>query len=610
VKDALPTLTTQQDEVIENEIEYDYYREKKKIQKGKCIDLKRDYVPKLATILTISLILWFILGTIVYFTPYYDVFGWYIVCSKGWSLAIMFTMSFLMFFISHDIMTWARRKWKYSISGWLDHYFMIHKFWGYLLTFYSIIHSLCHLTGSFRIIAQSNDISKINKDKGGKDFDETPTYFELLFTTIPGVTGIVLLLIIIIMAITSTKWIRMKYFQLFGYTHMLLFPIFWTTLIFHGFGFWFTMGVPFAIFIVTPGFIILLVQQFMRIFTHKINPFQIIDISASNDWTYMLMYLQKPKNYRLIHGQYVFLNVPCIHPLQWHPFTVASSPHNPYLTLMIKKAGDWTGRLICHLYERKKRMMKMNELEFENWSEYDLFNCLHDLHQELLFRDVKERNKLFYPKVKISLACSTPNDTFIDKKNIIMVGAGSGISPYLCLLEDVIRDDKGKKNEFNFDSAKLIFIARAGEQISWISNYLFHIINSPWMIPKLEFYIFLTLEKNLKTLPCFLFWRAFLLISLSKQICSRKRKSFLPTLKYDSTNTFINKEEFHHSPIKVLFGRPNFESLFKSSITKKKETIYVYSTSSAQINQKLFDTCWKLTKETDATFKHIYEATS
>jgi respiratory burst oxidase len=229
---------------------------------------------------------------------------------------------------------------------------------------------------------------------------------------------------------------------------------------------------------ISPGYLVLIVQQFMRMFSDSFNHFEIIDISVSFDCTYLMMYMTKPKNYKLIHGQYVFLNVPAIHPFQWHPFTVASSPSSPYLTLMIKKAGDWTEKLIKRLQEDKMKMMKMHEFKFRKYSEYDVFNLLHDLHQEIPLRNMIGRNTMFYPKVKISRACSTPNDTFIDKKNVIMIGAGSGISPYLPLLEEVIRGDLGKSNKFDFNFARLIFIAREGEQISWISNYLFHIISS------------------------------------------------------------------------------------------------------------------------------------
>ncbi|CAI2375561.1 unnamed protein product [Moneuplotes crassus] len=612
-KDALPSITTQPEEMYTKGVQYDNFRVEEFDQTKKCIDLRRNYVSKLCTIFTVSVVLGVMMGTIIYFTDYYELIGWWIICSKGSSVAILFILGICMFFISHDLMTCARRRCKNLISGWLDHYFMIHKFCGFLLTVYSIVHSFCHLAGSLRILSGKDNVDEINKKKGGRDFDEVPTYIELVTTTLPGITGVFLLLIICIMAITSTKWVRMNYFQLFGYTHMALFPLFCLLLLIHGCDFWFNFGVPYAIILVTPGFVTLIIQQIMRVMSNKINHFEIIDVSLSSDSTYMLVYLQKPKDYKLIHGQYVFVNCPVINALQWHPYTVASSPNNPYLILMVKGAGDWSLKLIRHLYECKQKMMKMDTIDFKEHSIYDIFNLLHDFHQELPLKLFGERNKLFYPKIKISKACSTPNDTFIDKKNIILVGAGSGISPYLCLLEEVIRDEKGKKSKYNFDSARLIFVAREGEQISWISNYLFHILNSACFSSKLEFNIFVTLDKNLKTLPCFLFWRAFLLISLSKHICGFKKKNTF-SFKYDKDNMFIDKSEFKNSPVKVLFGRPKFESLFYSTIEKVKdkpvENVYVYSTSSAELNQVIFNTTCKLTKETGIKFHHVYEATS
>jgi len=80
--------------------------------------------------------------------------------------------------------------------------------------------------------------------------------------------------------------------------------------------------------------------------------------------------------------------------------------------------------------------------------------------------------------------------------NIVLVGAGSGISPYLPILEEAIRKDQGKNNNFNFETARLIFIAREGEQVSWISNYLFHVINLDSNFPNLELFVFLTIEKD------------------------------------------------------------------------------------------------------------------
>ena len=146
-------------------------------------------------------------------------------------------------------------------------------------------------------------------------------------------------------------------------------------------------------------------------------------------------------------------------------------------------------------------MMKFDELSLANHNEYDVFNLLHDLHQEVPLKEMKTRNKSFYPRVRIGRAWSTPNDKFMHRKNIILVGAGSGISPYLPLLEDAIRSDKGKGSLFDFESVRVIFVARDREQVSWISNYLFHLIESEWIIPQLQLYIFITLHKEVRSFP-------------------------------------------------------------------------------------------------------------
>ena len=386
------------------------------------------------------------------------------------------------------------------------------------MTIFAIIHTACHLMGSFRILAENKNLEQINDHLAVKAFDRHYSYVQLLFTTIPGITGIILFLWLMLMAITSMRCVRMKWFQIFGYIHMTLFPIFMIALIIHGFGFWFRLGTPFAIIIVTPCFIMMIIQQLMRIFSSAFYHFEVIDVSISSDWVYAMIYFEKPKNYKLVHGQYVFINVPEVNSLQWHPFTVASSPSNPYLILMIKKAGDWTGKFIRLLYEKKKEMMKFDEFQVGEYSEYDIFNVLHDLYQEIPLNEMQTRNKLFFPKVKISRAWATPNDTFISRKNVVMIGAGSGISPYLPLLEEVVKHKNRSIFPFKFELAKLIFVAREGEQISWLSNFLFHILNAEWLTEKLEFSIFITLEKNVQTLPSFLFWRSFLLIGQNKKL--------------------------------------------------------------------------------------------
>ena len=143
-----------------------------------------------------------------------------------------------------------------------------------------------------------------------------------------------------------------------------------------------------------------------------------------------------------------------------------------------------------------------------------------------------------------------------------MIGAGSGISPYLPILEEATNHKNEELCWFKFDSAKLLFIAREGEQISWISNYLFNIFNNEYITKNLEFSIYITLQKNVKTLPSFLFWRAFLLIGRKgkRRIIKRDRLNSNSNIE---DNGIISNEEVSNNKVNVKFGRPNFESIFK-----------------------------------------------
>ena len=204
-----------------------------------------------------------------------------------------------------------------------------------------------------------------------------------------------------------------------------------------------------------------------------------------------------------------------------------------------------------------------------NYEEFDLFNLLHDVHQSMPLKLKKEHNSKLYPKVIVSNACPTPTENWVDRENLLLIGAGSGIAPFLPILDEAIRAERGKDgNLFEQEKAPksvfLVFIAREGEQISWVSNYIFHLLSSECLIPQFDFYIYITMQKNCETLPSFLFWRALLLIGATLNVCIRS-----PTNKYEKIlkNKSVNAI-LQNSAVKIKFGRPNFLELFSKNIDK------------------------------------------
>ena len=173
----------------------------------------------------------------------------------------------------------------------------------------------------------------------------------------------------------------------------------------------------------------------------------------------------------------------------------------------------------------------------------------------------------------------------MDRRNIVLIGAGSGIAPYLPLLEEMIRFDTGKSHNYNFNSATLIFIAREGEQVSWISNYLFHLLSGDFVNSFLNIQIYITLKKNSETVPSFLFWRSLLLIykrnitmKFIPEKNNQKNASNIIENNYQNQNEIerLNSLQLDDSSVLIKFGRPNFIKIFRHLASKGEKNYHVY----------------------------------
>jgi len=52
--------------------------------------------------------------------------------------------------------------------------------------------------------------------------------------------------------------------------------------------------------------------------------------------------VQRPETMRYLPGQYIFVNIPAVSRWEWHPFTLTSAPHEPFLQVHMAAVGDWT----------------------------------------------------------------------------------------------------------------------------------------------------------------------------------------------------------------------------------------------------------------------------
>lgn len=144
---------------------------------------------------------------------------------------------------------------------------MFHKLCGVLLFIYSTIHTVCHLYGTVPIMSDPSNFQVIKENVSTFGFTKPPTIGEMLFLSIPGLTGVVLQIAITLMLVTSLDCVKKRYFQLFSYTHMFFFPVFIFGTILHGAGRWFNFGFPTA----APFFLIPIVIYFIMIIRRMIS---------------------------------------------------------------------------------------------------------------------------------------------------------------------------------------------------------------------------------------------------------------------------------------------------------------------------------------------------
>lgn len=168
----------------------------------------------------------------------------------------------------------------------------------------------------------------------------------LFGTTSLFVSGCLLTTIVIAMRITSLVRVRKKSFECFYWVHYISFLCFYILIIFHGthkgdMKTWMYVSLPLIIY---------LIDRALRLATEQGSQLTITRESAVIKGSDMVC-LRIPRIFSYLAGQYCDIKVPQVSNLEWHPFTIASSPHENEMLFYIKVNGDWTRKLYS-LFQR------------------------------------------------------------------------------------------------------------------------------------------------------------------------------------------------------------------------------------------------------------------
>ncbi|KAF5809949.1 putative ferric-chelate reductase (NADH) [Helianthus annuus] len=232
----------------------------------------------------------------------------------------------------------------------------------------------------------------------GRLIEELTAWKKIGIANLPGVISLVAGLF---MWVTSLPPVRRLNFELFFYTHQL-YVVFVVFLAMH-------VG-DFIFSIAAAGIFLFMLDRFLRFFQSR-KTVDIISAKCLPSGTVELI-ISKPEGLQYNALGWVFIQIRELSWLQWHPFSVSSSPLDGkhHLAVLIKVLGDWTEKL-------RGRISSVPE-------------------------EKDESQGLLQPNLSLKASIEGPygheSPYHLTYENLILVAGGIGISPFLAILSDIL----------------------------------------------------------------------------------------------------------------------------------------------------------------------------
>jgi len=350
-----------------------------------------------------------------------------------------------------------------------------------------IVHGVAHMVGTVPGILTSS-VDKLNQVLGCANADTTPGFLqvnlewlqwpkcplehlpkseiEVLYGTMPGLTGLLLLVLLSITAYTGRKVGRKQNFDRFWYVHNVAIAS-WPVLLFlHGSNAWVGVGFPLVVFTASFPILLYVIDRLFRCYRYYFTAGRISSCTirpgknggTDGALTYIRLKFPDPVfRERFRPGMYAFLNMPEYARYQWHPFTICSGLEDPTVDFLIAGVGDWTRELA---------------------------------QRALDARDGKGN----VPKMAIDGPYTAPTQSALQKKVIVAVGAGVGITPFLSMMSSIISllEDEDPSNDPPLKEAHFFWMTRSMDEFLFGRKYFSKILQLPHLRDRVFLHLHMT----------------------------------------------------------------------------------------------------------------------
>ncbi|KAL6035782.1 hypothetical protein STEG23_005179 [Scotinomys teguina] len=262
----------------------------------------------------------------------------------------------------------------------------------------------------------------------GSEFPQK--YYWWFFQTVPGLTGVLLLLTLAIMYVFASHHFRRRSFRGFWLTHHL-YILLYVLLIIHG-SFALIQMPRFHIFFLVPA-IIYVGDKLVSLSRKKVEISVVKAELLPSGVTHLRF--QRPQGFEYKSGQWVRIACLALGTTEYHPFTLTSAPHEDTLSLHIRAAGPWTTRLR------------------EIYSPPTGDTCAR------------------YPKLYLDGPFGEGHQEWHKFEVSVLVGAGIGVTPFASILKDLVFKSSVSCQVF-CKKIYFIWVTRTQRQFEWLADII------------------------------------------------------------------------------------------------------------------------------------------
>ncbi|XP_010190709.1 PREDICTED: dual oxidase 1-like, partial [Mesitornis unicolor] len=354
-----------------------------------------------------------------------------IIISRGSAACISFMYSYILLTMCRNLITVLR-------ETFLNHYIPFdaavdfHRWIAMAALIFSVLHTAGHIVNVYIFsVMPLSVLSCLFSSVFMDDGSQLPQkYYWWFFQTIPGMTGVLLLVILAVMYVFATHHFRRVSFQGFWITHHL-YVLLYVLVIIHG-SYALIQQPRFHVYFIIPA-LIYSADKLLSLSRKKVEIGVVKAELLPSGVTHLRF--QRPQDFDYKSGQWVRIACVALGTTEYHPFTLTSAPHEETLTLHIRAVGPWTTRL-RELYSPESLALigKLPKLYLDG--------PFGEGHQE-------------WNKFEVS----------------VLVGGGIGVTPFASILKDLVFKSS-ISSKLLCKKIYFIWVTRTQRQFEWLADII------------------------------------------------------------------------------------------------------------------------------------------